>query len=89
MAVKQQVFDKKHLQQENPNPWIENDSWLPKRDTSYQVPFGGFTVTSRLYDLDVTGYNNHSSCISSIWNPWMRASLMTASILIKPESRRT
>ena len=56
-----QVFDKKHLQQETPNPWIENESWLTKTETSYQVPFGGFTVTSRLYDLDVTGYNNHST----------------------------
>ena len=56
-----QVFDKKHLQQETPNPWIEKESWLTKTETSYQVPFGGFTVTSRLYDLDVTGYNNHST----------------------------
>ena len=56
-----QVFNKKHLQQETPNPWMENDSWLTKTETSYQVPFGGFTVTSRLYDLDVTGYNNHST----------------------------
>lgn len=56
-----QVFDKKHLQQETPNPWIEKESWLTKTETSYQVPFGGFTVTSRLYDMDVTGYNNHST----------------------------
>ena len=56
-----QVFDKKHLQQETPNPWMENEIWLTKTETSYQVPFGGFTVTSRLYDLDVTGYNNHST----------------------------
>ena len=56
-----QVFDKRHLQQETPNPWIENESWLTKTETSYQVPFGGFTVTSRLYDLDVTGYNSHST----------------------------
>ena len=56
-----QVFDKKHLQQEPPTPWMENESWLTKTETSYQVPFGGFTVTSRLYDLDVTGYNNHST----------------------------
>ena len=56
-----QVFNKKHLQQETPNPWMENESWLTKTETSYQVPFGGFTVTSRLYDLDVTGYDNHST----------------------------
>ena len=56
-----QVFDKKHLQQETPNPWMEKESWLTKTETSYQVPFGGFTVTSRLYDMDVTGYDNHST----------------------------
>ena len=56
-----QVFDKKHLQQETPNPWMEKESWLTKTGTSYQVPFGGFTVTSRLYDIDVTGYDNHST----------------------------
>ncbi len=33
-----QVFDKKHLQQETPNPWMENESWLTKTETSYQVP---------------------------------------------------
>ena len=56
-----QVFDKKHLQQETPNPWMEKESWLTKTGTSYQVPFGGFTVTSCLYDIDVTGYDNHST----------------------------
>ena len=56
-----QVFDKKHLQQETPNPWMEKESWLTKTGTSYQVPFGGFTVTSRLCDMDVTGYDNHST----------------------------
>lgn len=56
-----QVFDKKHLQQETPNPWMEKESWLTKTGTSYQIPFGGFTVTSRLYDMDVTGYDNHST----------------------------
>ena len=56
-----QVFDKKHLQQETPNPWMEKESWLTKTGTSYQVPFGGFTVTSCLYDMDVTGYDNHST----------------------------
>ena len=40
---------------------MEKESWLTKTGTSYQVPFGGFTVTSRLYDMDVTGYDNHST----------------------------
>ncbi|MEI3169107.1 MAG: hypothetical protein V8S58_15085 [Lachnospiraceae bacterium] len=31
---------------------------MNKTEMSYQVAFGGLTVTSRLYDLDVTGYEN-------------------------------
>ena len=52
-----QVFDH-NLQKETPNPWIEKESWLTKTDKSYQVQFGGFNVTSKLYDIDVTGYEN-------------------------------
>ena len=52
-----QVFEN-NLQHETPNPWIEKESWLTKTDKSYQVQFGGFNVTSKLYDIDVTGYEN-------------------------------
>ena len=37
---------------------IQDESWLTKTDKSYQVQFGGFNVTSKLYDIDVTGYEN-------------------------------
>ena len=47
-----------HLQQENKNPWLEKESWLTKTDITYPVQFGGLTVQSRMYDLDVTGYEN-------------------------------
>lgn len=57
-----QVF-KDHLQQETPNPWIEDPSWLKKTDVSYQIPFKGFTLTSRLYDIAVTGYENRTNTL--------------------------
>ena len=49
---------KDHLQHETPNPWIQKESWLHKTDTTYRIAFGNTTVTSRLYDIDVIGYNN-------------------------------
>ena len=51
-----QVFNDK-LQDTQPNAWIEDDSWLNKTGTSFDVKFGDFTVKSRLYDIDVIGYN--------------------------------
>lgn len=50
-----------NLQKETINPWIEEKSWLEKTDISYQVTFGGLEVTSRLYDIAVTGYNNRTN----------------------------
>ena len=52
-----QVFEN-NLQKETKNPWIQDESWLTKTDKSYQLQFGGFNVTSKLYDIDVTGYEN-------------------------------
>ena len=52
-----QVFEN-NLQKETKNPWIQDESWLTKTDKSYQVQLGGFNVTSKLYDIDVTGYEN-------------------------------
>lgn len=51
-----QVFENRK-QKETPNPWITEQSWLNKTDISFKVNFGGFTTTSVLYDIDVTGYN--------------------------------
>ena len=55
-----QVFEN-NLQKETPNPWITENSWLTKTDITYPVSFGGFTVQSRLYDIDVIGYDNHTT----------------------------
>ena len=55
-----QVF-KNNLQNETPNPWIEQESWLTKTDVTYPIQFGGFTLQSRLYDIDVIGYENRTT----------------------------
>ncbi|SFG55136.1 starch phosphorylase [Lachnospiraceae bacterium C7] len=55
-----QVFDK-NLQKEVPNPWITEESWLNKTEKEYEVNFGGFKVKSKMYDIDVVGYNNRTT----------------------------
>lgn len=55
-----QLF-KDNKQEESPNPWIENASWLTKTDVTYQVPYKNFTLTSRMYDIAVTGYHGRTN----------------------------
>ena len=55
-----QTFENR-LQKENKNPWMEAESWLTRTDVSYPIQFGGFTVQSRMYDLDVTGFENRTN----------------------------
>ncbi len=50
-----------HLQKETPNPWIEKQSWLKKTDVAYPVEFKGLKVNARMYDIEVTGYNNKTN----------------------------
>ena len=50
-----------NLQKETVNPWIEEHSWLTRRDVSYPVKFGNLTVHSCLYDIAVTGYRNRTN----------------------------
>ncbi|MBO5209732.1 MAG: glycogen/starch/alpha-glucan phosphorylase [Lachnospiraceae bacterium] len=52
-----QVFEDK-LQKAEKNDWIEKQSWLNKTDVTFDVNFGDRKVTSRLYDIDVVGYDN-------------------------------
>ena len=52
-----QVFKDK-LQTAEKNDWIEKHSWLTRTDTTFDVYFGDQKVTSRLYDIDVVGYDN-------------------------------
>ena len=39
------------------NPWLTDESWLNKSSIKFEVLFGGFKVSSTLYDIDVTGYD--------------------------------
>ena len=55
-----QLF-KNNKQEEAPNPWIENASWLTKTDVTYQIPYKNFTLTSRMYDIAVTGYHGRTN----------------------------
>ena len=52
---------KDHLQAEEPNPWIEPDTWLNRTEVTYPVTFGGLTVRSRMYDIGVTGYQGRTN----------------------------
>ena len=51
-----QVF-KDHLQYAEKNDWIESQSWLEKTDTTFDVCFGDKKVVSRLYNMNVVGYD--------------------------------
>ena len=53
----------RNLQQEEPDPWLETPSWLKKTDVTYQIPYRGFTLTSRMYDVQVTGYHNRTNSL--------------------------
>ena len=55
-----QLF-KDNKQEEAPNPWIENASWLTKTDVTYQIPYKNFTLTSRMYDIAITGYHGRTN----------------------------
>jgi starch phosphorylase len=50
-----QVFEDRQ-QTAQKNDWIESQSWLTKTDITFPVYFGKRKVTSRLYDIDVIGY---------------------------------
>ena len=52
-----QVFKNK-LQCAEKNDWIEKHSWLNRTDVTFDVAFGDKVVKSRLYDIDVIGYEN-------------------------------
>ena len=51
-----QVF-KDHLQNAEKNDWIEDHSWLEKTDTTFEVSFGKKKVVSRLYNMNIVGYD--------------------------------
>ena len=56
LGLFKQVF-KDRMQTAEKNEWIEAQSWLTKTDISFPVYFGKKKVMSRLYDIDVIGYD--------------------------------
>ena len=60
MGLFKQVFENNY-QKETANPWIETDSWLEKTDVTNTITFGNLKVQSRMYDIDVTGYENRTN----------------------------
>lgn len=60
LGLFRQAFEQ-NLQKEYPNPWIEKESWLTKREKSYMVEFRNHVVKASLYDIAVTGYENRTN----------------------------
>ena len=49
-------------QMEVPDPWMEPDSWLIPTGKSFTVPFGGFDLTAKLWDVAIPGaYNDRAN----------------------------
>ncbi|CUX30699.1 glycogen/starch/alpha-glucan phosphorylase [Clostridium sp. C105KSO13] len=57
LGLFKQEFENR-CQKEVPNPWMEEKSWLIRTEVTYPVTFKGMTLNSRMYDIEVTGYNN-------------------------------
>lgn len=55
LGLFRQVFAQ-NKQTEQPDYWIQKESWLTKTEVQYPVQFGKLSVMSRMYDIDVTGY---------------------------------
>ena len=57
-----QVF-KNHLQSETPDVWLDKPSWLRKTDTVYDMTIGNQDLQSRMYEIDVVGYNQEKTTL--------------------------
>ena len=40
-----------------PDEWLSEPNWLTKSEISFEIPFGKFTLTSSLYDIEIIGYH--------------------------------
>ena len=57
-----QVF-KDNQQSAVPDKWITDNSWLVKTDKAYEVKFRNCTVKAKMYDINITGYQNTSNAL--------------------------
>ena len=68
-----------------PDGWLDRQDWLVKDEKASTVGFGGFTVKSRLYDIDVLGYGRTTrtacACLTSeaLTTRWCRRSTPSTS----------
>lgn len=52
------------LQNELPDPWLNEHSWAEKTDITYPVTLAGKPYTARLYKLAVTGYEGRTNTLN-------------------------
>lgn len=57
-----QVFTN-HLQTETPDAWLDRPSWLRKTDTSFPIKIGDTHLTSRMFEIDVLGYQGKKTTL--------------------------
>lgn len=55
-----QVF-KDNIQTEHKNPWIEEEGVLVKTDCCYDIEMGDKVLRSRMYDINIPGYDNRTN----------------------------
>lgn len=60
LGLFKQVF-KANKQCEEPNPWIDDHSWLNRSFKRYRVDYKGFSLHSVLYDIDILGYHGNKN----------------------------
>lgn len=54
-----QVFENNE-QNYRPDAWLTEPTWLNETTTKFSVPFGKFTLESKLYEIDVLGYHQET-----------------------------
>lgn len=60
LGLFKQVF-RGNKQCEEPNPWIDDHSWLNRSFKRYRVDYKGFSLHSVLYDIDILGYHGNKN----------------------------
>ncbi len=52
-------------QNETPDYWLKwgRENWMKQTDTHYTVNFGDLSVTSTMYEITITGYDNQSGLL--------------------------
>lgn len=55
---------KEGVQTELPDPWLTEQSWAQRTETTYPVMLAGKTFQARLYRLAVTGFEGHTNTLN-------------------------